>query len=107
MRSTTAAWLPVSGMRCAPTRRCGSTGQGARSRCNPAALRWRKSVRVARRDVARDFGALFQIAADREIGRGRAGAIALLEAAVAAVEACGEAFLALAARRLGGGQSLP
>src|SRR5262245_19603224 len=39
------------------------------------------SIRVAGRDVARDLGALFQIAANDDIGGRRAGPVGLLEAA--------------------------
>ena len=81
---------------CARRRRGAADRRGGAHACGAAAAasRWRQSVRVARRDVARDLGAFFQVAADREIGRGRAGAIGLLEAAVAAVEARDQALAA-------------
>src|SRR6476661_476562 len=72
-----------------------------RSRSSTAVSHWRRSIRVARRDVARDLRAFVEIALDREIGGRRAGAIGLLEAAVAAVEACDQPLAPLPARRLG------
>ena len=60
----------------------------------------RVSIGVAGGDLAGDFGALFKVAADDEIGRRRAGAVALLEAAIAAVEACHHLVVAVARRAL-------
>ena len=61
---------------------------------------------VARRDVAGDFGALLQITADHDVSRGRTSPVALLEAAIAAVEACDHRIVAVAGRRLGIDQCL-
>src|ERR1700761_6073049 len=61
----------------------------------------RRLVGVAGRDLASDLGAFGQVAADGKVGRRRAGAIALLEGPIAAVEACDHLFVALPARRLG------
>src|ERR1043165_657763 len=67
----------------------------------PVTARGRILVGVARRDVAGDLRAFLEVAADRVVGGGRAGAVGLLEAAVAAVEARGETLAPLAARRFG------
>src|SRR5208282_5982757 len=64
------------------------------------------SVGVARGDLAGDLGALVEIAANGEIGRRRAGAVALLEGAIAAIEACDHLIVALAGRRFGVDQRL-
>src|SRR5882762_10546755 len=56
------------------------------------------SVGVACGDLAGDLGAFLQIPADDEVGSRRAGAIALLEAAIAAVEARDHARPPLAGR---------
>src|SRR2546421_4488596 len=63
-------------------------------------------IRIARRDVARDFRALFKVAADRVVSRGRAGAVGLLEAAVAAIEARNQPLAPFPARCLGVDQRL-
>src|SRR5581483_630914 len=64
------------------------------------------SVRIAGRQVARDFGALVDVAADRDEGGRGAGAVGLLEAVIAAVEARDHAGAAVAAWRLGIDQCL-
>src|SRR5204863_1287504 len=69
----------------------------------PAALH---SVGVARRDVAGDLGAFVEIAPNGEIRGRRAGPVALLEAAIAAVEARDQSLAPLGARRLGIDQCL-
>src|ERR1700754_4055667 len=45
------------------------------------------SVGISRRQVTRDLGALVDVAADRDQGRRRAGAVGLLEAVIATIEA--------------------
>ena len=65
-----------------------------------------RSVRVAGSDVARDFGALFEVAANGEIGGRGAGMVALLEGAVTAVEARDHAVMTLAIGRFGIDQGL-
>src|SRR5580658_1087862 len=61
---------------------------------------------VAGGDVTGDFCAFFQIAADDDVGRRRAGSVALLEAAIAAVEARDHLVVPIAGRRLGIDQGL-
>src|SRR5271167_2947633 len=63
-------------------------------------------VGVAGGDVAGDFRALFEVAADDDVGGWRAGPVALLEAAIAAVETCHHLIVAVAARRFGVNQGL-
>src|SRR5262245_34068340 len=60
-----------------------------------------RSIGVARGHLAGDLRALFQIAADDHVGRRRALAIALLIAAIAAIEAGDHAGAPVAARGLG------
>src|SRR5262245_18575732 len=65
-----------------------------------------RSVRIARRQVARDLHAFVDVATDRD-GRGRrAGAVGLLEAVIAAVEGGDHAGAAVAAGRFGIDQRL-
>src|ERR1700688_3271843 len=52
-------------------------------------------------DLAGDVGALFEIALDNDAGRRRAAAVALLEAAIAAVEARHHLIAAVGRGRLG------
>src|SRR5262249_38769917 len=63
--------------------------------------RWRRSVGVARRHIAGDLGTFLEVAANDQVGRRGAGAIALLVAAIAAIEAGDHARAPLAARGLG------
>src|SRR3954452_9997678 len=65
-----------------------------------------ESVRVARGEVARDFRAFLDIAADRDGGGGRAASVGLLKAVIAAVEAGDHAGAALAGRSFGLDQRL-
>src|SRR2546430_11024603 len=60
-----------------------------------------RSVGIALGHCARDFGTCLQMAANDHLGRRRARAVALLIAAVAAIEARDHAQAALAARGLG------
>src|SRR5438093_12502096 len=60
---------------------------------------WRL-VGVARRHLAGDLGAFLQVAADDEVGGRRAGAIALLEAAITTIEGRGHPRPPLAGRGL-------
>ena len=60
-----------------------------------------QSIGVARGDLAGDFGAFREVAADGEIGRRRTGAVALLKRPVAAIEAGDHLIAALAGRRFG------
>src|SRR3954463_5422525 len=64
------------------------------------------SVRVPRREVARNLDAFVDVAADRNGRRRRAGAVGLLEGVVAAVEGRDHAGAAVAGRRLGIDQRL-
>src|SRR5690348_7958504 len=86
-------------------RLCASTAQ-RRSRSRAVVSHWQRSVRVARRDVARDLRAFVEVALDRELGGRRAGAVGLLEAAVAAVEAGDQPFAPVTAGRFGIDQRL-
>src|SRR3984957_16671995 len=63
-------------------------------------------ISVARGDLAGDMGALFEVAADDYAGLGRAAAVALLEAAIAAVEARHHLIVAVAGGRFGLDQRL-
>src|ERR1700754_2435922 len=63
-------------------------------------------VRVARGQVARDFGAFLDVALDRHGGRRRAAPVGLLEAVIAAVEAGDHAGAAVAGRGFGVDQRL-
>src|ERR1700676_3721897 len=72
----------------------------------PAATLFPALIGVAGGDVASDLGALFEIAANDEVGRGRARPVALLEAAIAAVEARDHLIVAAARRRFGVDQRL-
>src|SRR5580704_311562 len=72
----------------------------------PAALGISELIGVAGGDLAGDAGAFFQITADDDSGRRRAGAVALLEAAIAAVEARHHLVMAFAGRRFGLDQAL-
>ena len=63
-------------------------------------------VRVPRGQIARDFRAFLDIAADRDRGRGRAGPVGLLEAVIAAVEAGDHAGAAVAGGGFGVDQRL-
>src|SRR6266702_1835292 len=56
----------------------------------------RKSVRVARGEVARDLRAFLDVAADRDGGRRRAASVGLLKTVIAAVEAGDHAGAAFA-----------
>src|SRR5262245_12860296 len=71
--------------------------------CRGARWTWggRRSVGVARRHLAGDLRTFFQVAANDQVGRRRAGAIALLVAAIAAIEAGDHTHAPLAARGLG------
>src|SRR6266545_3465740 len=60
-----------------------------------------RSVRIARGHFARDLGTFLEIAANDHLGRRRARAVALLIAAVAAIEARDHAQAPLPARGLG------
>src|SRR5215469_4752388 len=59
------------------------------------------SVGVARRHLAGDFRAFLEVAANDQVGRRCAGAIALLVAAIAAIEARNHTQTSLPARGLG------
>src|SRR5215831_2281153 len=59
------------------------------------------SVGVARRHLAGDFRAFLKVAANNHVGRRCAGAIALLVAAIAAIEARNHTQASLPARGLG------
>src|ERR1700726_2515139 len=63
-------------------------------------------VRVTGGDLAGDMGALFEVAADDDAGLRRAAAVALLEAAIAAVEARHHLIVAVAGGRFGLDQRL-
>src|SRR5580704_4820582 len=63
-------------------------------------------IGVARGDLAGDMGALFEIALDDDAGRRRAAAIALLKAAIAAVEARHHLIVTVARGRFGLDQRL-
>src|SRR5580704_7520176 len=63
-------------------------------------------ISVAGGDLAGDMGALFEVAADDDAGLRRAAAVALLEAAIAAVEARHHLIVAVAGRRFGLDQRL-
>jgi len=63
-------------------------------------------IGVAGGDLAGDLGAFFEVTANGEVGRRRAGPIALLEGAIAAVEARDHLIVPLAAWRLGVDQRL-
>src|SRR5216684_268623 len=54
------------------------------------------SIRVARRHLAGDLGAFLEVAANDQVGGGRAGPVGLLVAAIAAVEAGDHAAAAFA-----------
>ena len=56
-------------------------------------------IRVAGGDVAGDLGAFFQIAMDDNVGGGRAAAVGLLKAAIAAIETRDHLLAARSARR--------
>src|SRR5262249_19930014 len=60
--------------------------------------RGRRSVGVARRHLAGDLGTFLEVAANDQVGGRGAGAIALLVAAIAAIEAGDHARASLAAR---------
>ena len=79
--------------------------QRTASRCAAPGTR-NASIRVARGDLAGDLGALFQVAADGDFGGRRAGAVGLLEPAVAAVEARHHPGAAIGGLRLGVDQGL-
>src|SRR6266436_9948469 len=60
----------------------------------------RALIAVAGRDLAGDVGTLFEIAADDQIGGGRAGAVGLQVGPVAPIEVSNELGASLARRRL-------
>ena len=60
-----------------------------------------RSIGIAGGDLTGHFGTLGEIAADGEVGGRRAGAIALLKRAIAAVEACDHQIAPLSGRRFG------
>ena len=62
-------------------------------------------VRVARSEIAGDLGAFFHIAADDDVGRRRATAIAF-KSAIAAIEARDHVLATVSARRFGIDQGL-
>ena len=62
-------------------------------------------IRVARSDIAGDPGAFFHIAADDDVGRRRATAIAS-KTGIAAIEARDHVLAAVSARRFGIDQGL-
>src|SRR5580704_10320964 len=72
----------------------------------PAGRPFPALVSVAGGDLAGDMGALFEVALDDDAGGRRAAAIALLEAAIAAVEARHHLVVAVARGRLGVDQRL-
>src|ERR1700730_13991746 len=72
----------------------------------PAGRRFPALIGVAGGDLAGDMGTLFEIAADDDAGRRGAAAIALLEAAIAAVEARHHLIVAVARGRFGVDQRL-
>src|ERR1700722_4558759 len=63
-------------------------------------------IGVARGDVTGDLGALFEVAVNNDVGRRRAGPVALLEAAIAAIETGDHLVVAVARRRFGIDQRL-
>src|SRR5580698_2046167 len=70
--------------------------------------RWMFSglICVSGGDIASDAGTFFQITPDHNCRRGGAGPVALLEAAIAAVEACDHLIVPVAGRRFGINQGL-
>ena len=58
-------------------------------------------IAVAGCDLAGDLGALFKVAADHQISRGRAGAVGLQIGPIASIEVSNEPGAPLAGRRLG------
>src|SRR6201987_4951502 len=79
-----------------------SPGLGAHcgGRCRGQSIRRPRSVAVARRHLPGDLGAFLEVAANDQVGRRCAGAIALLVAAIAAVEARNHTQASLPARGL-------
>src|SRR4029077_952158 len=63
-------------------------------------------IRIARGEVARDFRAFLDIAADRDGSRGRAGPVGLLKAVIAAMDAGDQACASLAGGGFGVDQRL-
>jgi hypothetical protein len=79
----------------------------------PKSLGWRDAsqnfydlVPVVRIDIAGNLGAFFHIAADDDVGRGRANVIGLFKTAIAAIEARDHLLAAVSARRFGIDQGL-
>ena len=83
-----------------------STRLPRRKRPREERLTAARLIGVSRGDVAGDLGALFEIAADGNIGSRRAGAVGLLITAVTTIETCHDLLPPIAARRLGVDESL-
>src|SRR5260370_37950970 len=85
-----------------------SLGFGAHcgGRCGGRAICRPRSVGVARRHLPGDLRAFLEVAANDQVGRRCAGAIALLVAAIAAIETCNHTPASLPAWRLAVDQGL-
>src|SRR5215475_5548485 len=81
--------------------RVSALGPYGSSSAGAALARGRRSVGVARRHIAGDLGTFLEVAANDQDGRRGAGAIALLVAAIAAIEAGDHTRAPLTARGLG------